>query len=114
MMALKQQQIDDPVVRELYISIGEIFECAPDDPRLPEFADQVMAFIEALGEKAQQVVQETPIDEDEWLTQELADLLDEAFMASFPAACCTCSSSAATPGGPTSSASRTPTAADGD
>ncbi|MGH3366470.1 MAG: MerR family transcriptional regulator [Nocardioidaceae bacterium] len=86
MMALKQQQIEDPAVRELYISIGEIFECAPDDPRLPEFADRFVAFIQALGEKAQQVVQEAPIDDDEWLTQEIIDLLDEAFIASFPAA----------------------------
>ena len=86
MMALKQQQIEDPAVRELYRSIEGIFECAPDDPRLPEFADRVVAFVEALEDKAKQVVRATPIDDDGWLTQEFIDLLDEAFMASFPAA----------------------------
>jgi DNA-binding transcriptional MerR regulator len=85
MMALKQQQIEDPVVRDLYLSIEEIFDSTPNDPRLPAFADRVVAFIEAAGEKAQQVAPESSADE-EWLTEEIVDLLDSAFVDSFAAA----------------------------
>lgn len=85
MMAVKRHQIEDPVVRELYLAIDEIFDCHPDDPRLPAFADRVVAFIEAAGAKAEQVAEHAPVD-DQWLTEEIVDLLDSAFLASFAAA----------------------------
>jgi energy-coupling factor transporter ATP-binding protein EcfA2 len=49
MMTLKRHQIEDPVVRELYLAIDGIFGCRPDDPRLRALADRVVAFIEAAG-----------------------------------------------------------------
>ena len=85
MMALKRQQIEDPVVAKLYLSFEEIFDCAPDDPRLPAFADRVVAFIEAAGNKARQLAHESAID-DGWLTDDIVDLLDSAFVDSFAAA----------------------------
>lgn len=72
-------------MRELYLAINEIFDFHPTDPRLPAFADRVVAFIEAAGAKAQQVTAQAPID-DHWLTEEIIDLLDSAFLDSFPAA----------------------------
>ncbi|MEG9227604.1 MerR family transcriptional regulator [Aeromicrobium sp. Sec7.5] len=85
MMALKRQQIEDPFVAGLYLSFEEIFDCAPDDPRLPAFADRVVAFIEAAGDKARQVAHDSAID-DGWLTDDIVDLLDSAFVDSFAAA----------------------------
>jgi hypothetical protein len=85
MMAIRSQQIEDPVVRELYLSVAEIFDCGPDDPRLPAFADRVVSFIEAAGKKAQHLTQETSVD-DEWFTAEIMDLLDSMFVDSFAAA----------------------------
>ena len=85
MMALKTRQIEDPVVRELYLAIEEIFDCTPDDPRLPAFADRMVSFIEAASKEAQQVTQEFLVG-DEWLTEEIVDLLDSAFVDSFAAA----------------------------
>lgn len=84
-MALKRHQIEDPTIRELYLAMEEIFDCPPDDPRLPDFADRVVAFIEAAGRKAEQVVDQAPID-DRWLTDDVIELLDSAFVDSFPAA----------------------------
>jgi DNA-binding transcriptional MerR regulator len=85
MMALKQEQIEDPVVRELYLAIEKICDCTPDDPRLPVFADRMVEFIEAMGEKAEHMAPESSVD-DGWLTEEIVDLLDSAFVDSFAAA----------------------------
>lgn len=85
MMAIKRQQVEDPHVRELYLAIEDIFDCAPDDDRLPAFADRVVAFIEAAGERATRDAPEVPVDEA-WLTEDVVDLLDAAFVDSFVAA----------------------------
>lgn len=85
MMTLKRHQIEDPVVRQLYLAINDIFDCQPDDPRLPAFADRVVTFVEAAGAQAQQIAEQSPVD-NQWLTEDIIDLLDSAFLDSFPAA----------------------------
>ncbi len=44
-MALKREQIEDPEVVELYRRLYEMVDWQPDDPRLPELADWLAAFI---------------------------------------------------------------------
>ncbi|GAA1979404.1 hypothetical protein GCM10009817_20050 [Terrabacter lapilli] len=33
LMAIKHQQIEDPVLRRLYLDLGDLADCTPDDPR---------------------------------------------------------------------------------
>jgi DNA-binding transcriptional MerR regulator len=80
LMAIKQAQIEDETLRRLYLDIGDIADCAPDDPRLPSLADRVAAFIEAAAAEAAGVEEEQPISDD------LVALLDAAFLESFPCA----------------------------
>lgn len=47
LMAIKHAQIEQEPLRRLYLDIGDVADSAPDDPRLPELADRVVAFIEA-------------------------------------------------------------------
>lgn len=79
-MAVKRQQIEDGALRGLYRDIGEVVDCAPDDPRLLEVADRVVAFIEAAVVDAEGVEEEHPLSED------LVELLEAAFLDSFPCA----------------------------
>ncbi|GAB3994618.1 MerR family transcriptional regulator [Nocardioides marmoraquaticus] len=85
MMAVKRRQIEDPVVQQLYRDLEDLFTCGPDDPRLPTYADMVVRFIVELGRTAEEAVADTPVD-DTWLTDDLVQLLDDAFVAAFPAA----------------------------
>ena len=78
-MAVKRAQIEDEALRRLYLDIGDIADCGPDDPRLPTFADRVAAFIEAAAAEATGM-EEQPISDD------LIALLDAAFIESFPCA----------------------------
>jgi hypothetical protein len=82
LMAIKQAQIEHRTLRRLYLDIGELADCAPDDPRLPELADRVAAFIEAAAAEAeaQGLADEHPVSGD------LVALLDSAFLDSFPCA----------------------------
>lgn len=80
LMAMKRVQLEDPGLRELYRDLGDVVDCAPDDPRLPEVADRVVAFIEAAAKRAEGMPDEHPLDDD------LVELLDTAFVESFPAA----------------------------
>jgi DNA-binding transcriptional MerR regulator len=80
LMAIKQAQIANESLRRLYLDIGEVVDCAPDDPRLPELADRVAAFIEASAAEAADVEDEHPVSKD------LVDLLDAAFVEFFPCA----------------------------
>ncbi|MGH1564196.1 MerR family transcriptional regulator [Mumia sp. DW29H23] len=89
LMELKRQQIEVPEVRALYLDIGEIFDCAADDARLPALADRVVAFIEATAARVEtsegrHAALDVRTDDAEWLTEELVALLDAAFVASFP------------------------------
>lgn len=79
-MAIKHAQIEHETLRRLYLDVGDLADCAPDDPRLPLLADRVAAFIEAAAAQAEGVEEQQPIGED------LVALLDAAFVESFPCA----------------------------
>ena len=80
LMAIKHAQIEHEALRRLYLDIGELADCGPDDPRLPAVADRVAAFIEAAAAQAAGVEEEHPVSDD------LVALLDAAFLESFPCA----------------------------
>jgi DNA-binding transcriptional MerR regulator len=73
LMAIKQTQIDDEPLRRLYLDIGDLVDCGPDDPRLP-------AFIEAAAAQGEGVEDPHPV------SPELVELLDAAFLESFSCA----------------------------
>lgn len=80
LMTIKQAQIEDETLRRLYLDFGDLADCAPDDPRLPALADRVAAFIEAAAAEAAGMEEEHPVRPD------LIELLDAAFLESFPGA----------------------------
>ena len=80
LMAIKHAQIEHETLRRLYLDIGDLVDCAPDDPRLPALADRVAAFIEAAAAEAEGVDDQAPISD------ELIALLDTAFIESFACA----------------------------
>ena len=80
LMAIKHAQIENETLRRLYLDLGTLVDCAPDDPRLPELADRVAAFIEAAVAETEDMGDVQPISDD------LIDLLDTAFVESFPCA----------------------------
>jgi DNA-binding transcriptional MerR regulator len=80
LMAIKRAQIEHEPLRRLYLDIADLADCAPDDPRLPALADRVVAFIEAAAAQAEGVEDENPVSDD------LVELLDAAFLESFPCA----------------------------
>lgn len=79
-MALKTQQLDEPAIREQYRDLADAIDWAPDDPRLPGLADQLVAILEAAE----------PADDEAWAEVEIADdlveLLDSVFIDSVPVA----------------------------
>jgi len=79
-MAIKHAQLEHEALRRLYLNIGDLADCTPDDPRLPELADRVAAFIEAAAGEAEGVEEGIPISDD------LVALLDAAFVEFFPCA----------------------------
>lgn len=79
-MAIKQGQIEHEPLRRLYLDVGELADCAPDDPRLSVLADRVEAFLEKAATEAIGIEDEWPISDD------LIALLDAAFIESFPCA----------------------------
>ncbi|KGH45059.1 MerR family transcriptional regulator [Modestobacter caceresii] len=79
-MAIKHAQIEDEPLRRLYLDIGDLADCAADDPRLPALADRVVAFLEAAAARSAGVVEEEPISAD------LIALLDAAFVEAFACA----------------------------
>ncbi|HET8987760.1 MAG TPA: MerR family transcriptional regulator [Humibacillus sp.] len=80
LMAVKHTQIEHEVLRRLYLDLGDLVDCGPDDPRLPMLADRVAAFIEAAAAEAAGQVDEHPVSAD------LVALLDAAFVEFFPCA----------------------------
>jgi DNA-binding transcriptional MerR regulator len=80
LMTLKHAQIEHETLRRLYLDLGDLVDCAPDDPRLPSLADRVAAFIEEASAEAAGVEDEQPISDD------LVALLDAAFIDAFPCA----------------------------
>jgi DNA-binding transcriptional MerR regulator len=105
LMAIKHAQIEHETLRRLYLDIGDLADCSPDDPRLPSLADRVAAFIEAAAAensgRAGVTGDQQPVSDD------LIALLDAAFIESFHAhrAYSNSSRRAAGPAGPTSNAS---------
>jgi DNA-binding transcriptional MerR regulator len=80
-MASKRAQLEDPTLYGLYRDIGEAaLTWERDDPRLPALADRLVASIEALYD------QELETYADDPMSDELAALLDAAFLASTPIA----------------------------
>lgn len=80
LMAVKRAQIEHETLRRLYLDIGELADCAPDDPRLPQLVDRVVAFIEAdaaAGEGQEDV---------QAFSDDVIALLDEIFLESFACA----------------------------
>lgn len=76
-MQLKQQQITDPGIQELYRDLAEVISWTPEDPRLPAVVDRLVKQFEAVPESAWQ---------DDPLPDDLAALLDSVFLDSVPAA----------------------------
>lgn len=80
LMAVKRAQIEHEGLRRLYRDFGDAADYEPDDPRLPAVADRVAAFIEAAAAEAEGT------DDDYPVSDELATLLDTAFIEAFPCA----------------------------
>ncbi len=80
LMAIKHAQIEHEPLRRLYLDVGDLVDCGPDDPRLPALADRVAAFIEAAAAESEGVPDVNPISDD------LVALLDAAFVEFFPCA----------------------------
>jgi DNA-binding transcriptional MerR regulator len=80
LMAIKHMQIEQESLRRLYLDIGDLVDCAPDDPRLPALADRVVAFIEAAAAGGEGMEDPYPVSTD------LVALLDAAFVGSVPCA----------------------------
>jgi DNA-binding transcriptional MerR regulator len=80
LMTIKHAQIEHETLRQLYLDVGDLADCAPDDPRLPALADRVAAFVEAAAAQAEGTEDEHPVSDD------LVALLDSAFVESFPCA----------------------------
>jgi DNA-binding transcriptional MerR regulator len=79
-MAIKHAQIEHQPLRQLYLDVGELAECTPNDPRLPLLADRVEAFLEAAAAEA------TGLEDELLISDDLIALLDAAFIESFPCA----------------------------
>jgi len=79
-MAIKHAQIEHETLRRLYLDVGDLADCARNDPRLPLLADRVAAFIEAAAAEAADMEEVQPVSDD------LVALLDAAFIESFPCA----------------------------
>ncbi len=79
-MAIKHAQIEHEPLRHLYLDLGDLVDCGPDDPRMPAVADRVVTFIEAAAAESEGVEDEHPVSDD------LVALLDAAFLESFPCA----------------------------
>ena len=79
-MAVKHAQLEHGPLRRLYLDVGDLADCAPDDPRLPALADRVVAFLEAVE------AQYGGIEEEQPVSPKLVALLDAAFVEHFPCA----------------------------
>lgn len=79
-MAIKHAQIEHETLRRLYLDVGDLADCAPDDPRLPVLADRVAAFVEAAAAEAADMEEDQPVSDD------LVALLDALFIEFFPCA----------------------------
>lgn len=76
-MEMKNEQLDDPHVRDLYRDLTQVIHWSTEDPRLDGVADRLAAEFE-----------EVPADawDEGSLPDDLAALLDEVFLTSVPGA----------------------------
>lgn len=79
LMDLKQAQLDQPGVVEMYRDLWDIVDWTPDDPRLPAVADKLVAIFEASPDA-------DGSEDDFPLVPELVALLDRVFIDSVPCA----------------------------
>src|SRR3954451_19605547 len=85
LMAMKRVQIENGRLRQLYLDIGELIDCGPDDPRLPALADSVAAFLEAVAAEAEGTEDHVEgTHYDNVVSDDLVALLDAAFIEYFP------------------------------
>lgn len=84
-MAMKQATLENETLRGMYLAMGDLADCGPDDPRLPALADHVAAFLEAETAAAEAAHAGTTSDELT-VSEDLTALLDTAFAESFPCA----------------------------
>jgi DNA-binding transcriptional MerR regulator len=81
LMALKRTQIDDPAITAIYLDLVEAAEWDADDPRLPAFADRLVALFEEDAENwSEDAIADVALDD------ELFTLLDEVFVNAVPIA----------------------------
>jgi DNA-binding transcriptional MerR regulator len=80
-MAIKRATLENETLRRLYLAIGELVDCAPDDPRLLSLADRVADFLEADSAAA-----EVTVGDELTISESLIALLDSVFVESFPCA----------------------------
>lgn len=78
-MQLKQQQIADPDIREVYRDLAQLIEWMPDDPRVVGVVDRLVTQFEA-------AIPESAEPDEDPLPDDLAALLDSVFLDSVPAA----------------------------
>lgn len=78
LIAEKRRQLEDPELRELYRTLGEVAYWEPDDPRLPALADRLAHHIDRV----------LPADHsrEDQMSPETVELIDSVFLDSVPAA----------------------------
>jgi DNA-binding transcriptional MerR regulator len=84
-MAMKHATLENEALRRLYLAMGDLADCGPEDPRLPALADHVAAFLEAEAAAAEAAPEDTA-GTDWSVSEDLIALLDSAFLESFPCA----------------------------
>lgn len=78
LMKVKNHQLDDPAVLELYRDLVEALGWPPGDRRLEAMADRLVTLFEAAEEHRDEHAADFP------LTDEMAKLLDSVFLANAP------------------------------
>jgi hypothetical protein len=81
-MKLKQRQLDDPAVVDLYRELAEVIHWPEDDARVAAVGDHLVASLEA----AEAAAPEGWEAFDQQMPDELAALLDAVFLDSVPVA----------------------------
>ncbi len=79
-MAIKHVQIEHEGLRRLYLDVGDLADCARNDPRLPVLAGRVCAFLDAAAAESADMEEDQPVPDD------LVALLDALFIEFFPCA----------------------------
>ena len=85
LMGIKRAQIELPDLRQLYLAFDfdDFFESDVDDAAMAGLVDRVVAFIEAASASAHGLADPDTVPV---VSDDLVRLLDEAFIATFPAA----------------------------